>query len=229
MSGFVDRENQIFQILQEFKDHGLDFIVVGGYAVSAFQHRFSVDADLMIRDEDLDRFTAVLEEQGYEQVGDRELDVYGGRYLAYQKDRELPVTIDLLVNSLQCRQTDASWSYHYFREYSTTAEIQGSEKAVTVRIPERELLIAVKLHSGRLTDSRDAVALATDIDLGRLEKHLDRGDKKQLHEVLKEVRETISDPDFEDAFKGVFSQQELPDENIQTILEFIDEQLGGLD
>lgn len=34
MSGFVNRENQIFDILQVFTDAELDFVVVGGYAVS---------------------------------------------------------------------------------------------------------------------------------------------------------------------------------------------------
>jgi len=47
MRDFIDRENQIFEVLQDFDDRGLEFVVVGGYAVSAFQHRFSVDADLI--------------------------------------------------------------------------------------------------------------------------------------------------------------------------------------
>lgn len=223
MKGFTDRENQIFDVLQRFKDQGLEFVVVGGYAVSAYQHRFSVDADLVIQEEDLDEFVTVLESSGFEQVEDRELDVYGGRFLAYERDEALPVTIDLLVDSLQCRQTTSRWRYRYFRDHSTTRRIQGSERSIQVRVPEKELLVAVKLHSGRLTDARDAVALAEDIESEKLGTHIDRGDPDKLRQVLTGVEDTISDPDFEDAFKGVFQQGTLPEDNIQQIQDFIRE------
>jgi len=229
MSGFVNRENQIFEVLQGFNDENLEFVVVGGYAVSAHRHRFSVDADLVIRDGDLDSFVEILESNGFAEAADRDLDVYGGRYLAFEKDLDLPVTIDLLVNSLVCRQTDATWRYEYFRNHSTTAEIEGSERRVTVRIPERELLIAVKLHSGRRTDARDVVALATGIDLERVTHHLGRGDSDRLQDSLENVLDTISSDDFEDSFKGVFSRQELPEGQIESMLDFIRSRLrnGG--
>lgn len=225
MSGFIDRENQIFEILQQFRDRDLDFVVVGGYAVSAYKHRFSVDVDLVIQDTVLDEFTEVLEENGFEEVVDRELDSYCGRYLAFEKNEELPVTIDLLVNGLQCRQTTAAWSYTYFKQHSTTAEIEGSELTVEARIPEKELLVAVKLHSGRLTDARDAVALAPDLDLDELETHLDRGDHEKLEQFLNRVASIIAGDDFENAFKGVFQQRTLPEENIDKLQQFIQDRL----
>lgn len=213
MSGFIDRENEIFGVLQDFKAEGLEFVVVGGYGVSAYQHRFSVDADLVVRSEDLERFTQVLEQRGFEKDTDRDL-VYSGRYLAYMKDEELPITIDLLVDELQCRQTDASWSYQYFETYSVEKAIEGSEESVQVRVPSEELLIAVKLHSGRLTDARDVVALIQDADLDVVEKHIDRGDREKLRQVLENIEQTISDNNFEDSFKGVFSQNSLPEKQI---------------
>lgn len=223
MSGFVDRENQIFEILQGFVDQGLELVVVGGYAVSAFQHRFSVDADLVIRSEDVDRFSEILRNNSFEEVANRALDPYGGRYVAFEKNRELPVTIDLLVDGLRCRQTDAFWGYDYFVQHSSVAEIVGSERTVEVRIPEKELLVAVKLHSGRLTDARDVVALAEDLELEELEKHLGRGDEDKLATVLEEVDDTIGSDGFEDAFKGVFQQGTLPEDDIRTIRRFIRE------
>lgn len=223
MSGFVDRENQIFETLQQFVDHDLEFVVVGGYAVSAFEHRFSVDVDVVIRSEDVERFTEILENDDFEEVADRAIDPYGGRYLAFEKNRVLPVTIDLLVDHLQCRQTDASWEYDYLVRHSSVAEIEGSERTVEVRVPEKELLVAVKLHSGRLTDARDAVALADDLELEELEKHLGRGDPDKLATVLGQVDDTIGSDDFEDAFKGVFQQGTLPEDDIRTIRRFIRE------
>jgi hypothetical protein len=222
----VDRENEIFEVLQEFEDEGLEFVVVGGYGVSAYQHRFSVDADIVIRKEDLDRFVEILKDKGFEEEDNRELDVYGGRYVAYVKDKELPVTIDLLVDKLKCRQTDASWSYKHFREHSVEKIIDGSEESVKVRVPEKELLMAVKLHSGWRTDARDIVALADDIDQEQVLKHLDRGDHEKLQEILEKIDERIRSEEFEDSFKGVFSQGELPDEKIgrvtQTIKRYLD-------
>ncbi len=95
---------------------------------------------------------------------DRDI-IYSGGYLAYIKYKRLPVTIDLLADELQCRQTNASRSYQYFRNHSVQKEIEGSENPVEVIVPEPELLIAVKLHSSRITDTRDVVALIDDADL----------------------------------------------------------------
>jgi hypothetical protein len=220
MSGFANRENTIFEVLQQFKTEGLDFVVVGGYGVSAYQHRFSVDADLVITSEELEKFTHALENQGFEKDTDRDL-VYSGRYLAYVKGEELPVTIDLLADELQCRQTDASWSYPYFNEHSAEKKIEGSEESVTVRVPSKELLIAVKLHSGRLTDARDVVALIEDVDMEKVEKHIDRGDQEKLRKMLENTGQTISDSNFKDSFKGVFSQNTVPKQQIQKLQQFI--------
>ena len=222
MSGFVDRENEIFEVLQQFKAEGLEFVVVGGYGVSAYQHRFSVDADLVVQSDDLEEFTQVLEERGFEKDTDRDL-MYSGRYLAYVKDEALPVTIDLLVDELQCRQTDASWSYQYFEDHSVEKEVEGSEESVRVQVPTEELLIAVKLHSGRLTDARDVVALIEDADLEKVENHIHRGNQEKLRRVLEIVQQTVSDSDFEDSFKGVFSQDTLPEQQIHRLQEFIQE------
>jgi hypothetical protein len=42
---------------------------------------------------------------------------------------------------------------------------------VNVRVRSKELLVAVKLHSGRLTDARDPIALINDIDLDDVAIH----------------------------------------------------------
>ena len=226
MAGFADRENEIFEVLEQFESEDLEFVVVGGYGVSAYQHRFSVDADLVVQEKDLEQFEQVLKDRGFEKDTDKDL-VYSGRYIAYIKDRELPVTIDILVDELQCRQTDASWSYQYFQEHSRRREIEGSEKAVTVQVPSKELLIAVKLHSGRQTDARDIVALIEDTDLEKVEKHIDRGDPDRFKQILENINQTISDANFEDSFKGVFSQGTLPEQQIQKLQQFIEDQTKG--
>ncbi len=221
MKKFIKRENEIFNTIQELIDKNHRFVIVGGYAVSAYQHRFSIDADLIIPKQELSKSKKILEDRGFERVEDVDLDVYSGRYLAYEKNKELPVTIDLLVNYLKCRQTDAKWSYEYFKEHSITKIIEGSEKSVEAKVPEKELLIAVKLHSGRLTDARDVIPLSNNIEPDKLEKHLGKGDSKKLNKALKEVNNKINREGFEDSFKGVFQQEELPQKKIQRIRNFI--------
>lgn len=229
MSGFVDRENEIFDVLRRFRAEALDFVVVGGYGVSAYQHRFSVDADLVVQPDDVPTFGRILEARGFEKDTDREVGVYGGRYLAYVKNTELPVTIDLLVGALQCRQTDASWSYRYIREHAVTREIEGSEESVQVRVPTEDLLIAFKLHSGRLTDTRDVIALMEHADLDDVATHIDRGDRAALGRVLSKVDQMVSAPNFEDSFKGVFSRGSLPEHEIAQLRDFLDERTEDAD
>lgn len=222
IKNFIDRENQIFGILQKFKDEELEYVLVGGYAVSAFSHRFSMDADLVIMNKDLGKFAEILEEEGFEEIQRRELkSIYGGKFVAFQGGVELPVSVDLLVNSLESRQTGASWSYSYLKDNSMDVRIEGSERSLEAKIPERELLMAVKLHSGRLADARDVVALGTGVDFERIRRHARRGDQKRLNTVLQGINEIISSEGFKDSFKGVFSEKKVPEESINSVKNFI--------
>lgn len=226
MSGFPDRENQLFAILETFNEHGLEFLVIGGYAVSAYQHRFSVDADLVITAEQFDRFADILRDEGYEQVED--VDLEAGRFVAFQRSGDLPVTVDLMVGAVQSRATDAAWQYEELARHAEPVTIEGSERSVTVRIPEPEMLMAMKLHSGRLTDARDVVALADDVEFDRVADYLERGDTEQLRTALEQVWDTVGSEDFRDAYKGVFTAQDLPEERIGVVQEFLTRQLDEL-
>lgn len=219
---FIGRENQIFDILQKFKDEGLEYILVGGYAVSAFSHRFSADADLVIRNEDLRGFADTLVKNGFVEIQRKELkSPYGGKFVAFQKNEELPVSVDLLAGSLKSRQTGATWSHSYLKDHSTNSNIEGSERSLEAKIPERELLMAIKLHSGRLTDVRDLVALGTDANFEKVRKHVRKGNQKKLSKILRKIGKTIDSEEFEDSFKGVFSEKEVPEESIKAVKDFI--------
>jgi len=208
--------------LKKFNENGLEFILVGGYAISAFNHRFSVDADIVIKGEDLKKYLKLLKNDGFEQVQRKKLEsIYDGEFISFKKDKGLPVTIDILVDSLVCRQTGASWSYSYLNEHAVIMNIEGTEKSVESHIPEKELLMAIKLHSGRLTDVRDVVALSEEIDIDKVKIHMNRWDKKDLSRILKQIKKILEKEEFEDSFKGVFSERELPDDNIQKIQELI--------
>jgi len=167
MEELITKENDIFDILQKFLDFKLDFIVVGGYAVSAFKHRFSVDADIVIQSTDLDKF------------------------------------------ELASRTTNASFSYRLLNENSMKKEIIGIEKKVIAKIPIKELLITSKIHSGRLTDIRDIVALARGSDIDMIKKFLFIGDLKVIKENLDKIKKALNEKGFIDSFKGVFMEKKF--------------------
>lgn len=206
---FVERENEILKTIRGFAEAGLEFVVVGGYAVSGLgRHRFSVDLDVVIDEKDLDAFTRILEERGFERGIEKAGfdEVYGGRFVSYVKRIDgLPVTADLLVGSLVCRATGASWSYGYIRRHSIAAEVSGIELSVRCRVPEKELLIALKIHSGRRADLRDVVVLVEGADVEEIVMHLRRGDLEKLRVQVNSMLEMLSDPRLADSLKSVFT------------------------
>jgi len=213
----VERENEILKTIRGFADAGLEFVVVGGYAVSGLgRHRFSVDLDVVIDERDLDAFTKILEERGFERSMERAGfdEVYGGRFVSYVKRIDgLAVTADLLVGSLVCRATGASWSYEYIKRHSMVAEVAGIELSARCRVPEKELLIALKIHSGRRADLRDVVVLMEKVDVEKVIKHLRRGDLEKLRIQINRMLEMLRDPRLTDSLKGVFTiRRDVTDE-----------------
>ena len=214
---FVERENEILKTIRAFTEAGLDFVVVGGYTVSGLgRHRFSVDLDVVIDEEDLDAFTKILEERGFERSVERAGfdEVYGGRFVSHVKRIDgLPVTADLMVGSLVCRATGASWSYEYIKRHSMVAEVAGIELSARCRVPEKELLIALKIHSGRRADLRDVVVLMEKTDIEKVIKHLRKGDLEKLRIQMNRMLEMLGDPRLADSLKGVFTiRRDVTDE-----------------
>ncbi len=207
MFDFVARENEIMETLQTFADAKLEFVLVGGYAVSAYRHRFSVDADVVIRKEDATKFEGILEKRRYRRTASKKLEnVYSMEFVRYER-KDVNVRIDLLVGGLGMRQTEASVGFGFLFENSAQIRITGTEKSVEALVPRREVLIILKLHAGRLTDFRDVAALSYNLDMGFIRKHLFMGDRKVLHRHLKMLEELIGKQEFQDSFKGVFMEK----------------------
>lgn len=207
MEELIKKENDIFDVLQKFIDSGIDFIIVGGYAVSSFKHRFSVDADIVIKNENLQVFEEILEKNGFKKTITKELEnVYSSRFARYEKDN---ASVDVLIDALASRTTNAAFSYDLLFNNSTKRKIIGIEKEVTARVLDRELLIVTKIHSGRLTDFRDIAALAKDADLDKIKKFLFIGDLKEVRKNLKELNKTVNNKRFIDSFKGVFIEKKF--------------------
>jgi hypothetical protein len=216
-----DREAELQDTLEAVVEDELPYVLIGGWAIAAFNQRFTTDVDVVIPGQAVDNYTALLTDRGYEKTADVERNnIYEGRTLRFEKDIGNPVRFDAMVDALGCRQTAAEWSYRYLVEHSVIEELRTGQP-VTARIPERELLFAVKLHSGRKADTRDLVVLAADVDFDRIETHLHRGDPEKLAGRIDTVLSRLTAEDFEDAFKGVFEQQTVPEQDIDTVVDFL--------
>jgi hypothetical protein len=229
---FVNRENEILRMLKRLIEERLDFVVVGGYAVSGLaRHRFSVDCDIVVSKRELSKFEKTLKKEGFKRhVRKTGFDeIYAGEFISYKKEvDDLPVTIDLLVGSLVCRATRASWSFSYIRKHSIEAVITGIETSVSCRIPEKELLIAFKIHSARRTDIRDIIMLRDGSDLEKTLKHLRKGKMDALKTQINKIIEALNDKNLVDSLKGVFTltvdvRKQIEDtrKNIESILKSI--------
>ncbi|MCJ7635119.1 nucleotidyltransferase family protein [Candidatus Bathyarchaeota archaeon] len=229
---FVRRENEILRMLKRLVEERLDFVVVGGYAVSGLaRHRFSVDCDIVVSKRELEKFEEVLKKEGFKRhVRKTGFDeVYAGEFISYKKEvGELPVTIDFLVGSLVCRATEASWSFDYIKNHSIEVAITGIEILASCRIPEKELLIAFKIHSARRTDIRDIIMMREGSDLEKVLKHLRKGKMDALKTQINKIIEALNDKNLVDSLKGVFTltvdvrkQIESTRQDIESILKSI--------
>ncbi|MBU2639787.1 MAG: nucleotidyl transferase AbiEii/AbiGii toxin family protein [Nanoarchaeota archaeon] len=214
---YIQRENTIFEILQTFIDNRLNFILIGGYAISAYKHRFSVDADIVIRSDDIEKFEKILESKKFKKTKSKELkNLYSTKFARFEKKNELNVSIDLLVGGMGIRQTDSSLSFDKINSNSSLKTIKGLEKEIKIKIPSKELLIALKLQAGRLTDFRDIVALSKDIDTNKIKEFLKNIDKNKLKNNINYLLSLLEKKEFMDSFKGVFMEKKF-DIDLETI------------
>lgn len=219
-AGLLEREQEIMKVLNLFLDKKLEFVVVGGYAVSTYKKRFSIDLNIVIKEEDVDKFENTLEKESYVLYFEKEISVlYGENFKRFRKNmKNLPVDVDMLINGLVCRATDATWGFDYIKKHSIKRKLNNSGFLT----PEKELLIAMKFHSGRLSDVRDIVALMP-CNFEKLKKHLQKGDVDNLKESIKKQSDFLNNPQFDDSFKGIFGPYSFNDKGFQATKELIKE------
>lgn len=221
--GLLEREKEIIRLLYILLDQKLDFIVVGGYAVATYKKRFSVDLDIVIKDENFEKFETICKKEEYKPAYGKDISIlYGEKFKRYVKTiKGFKVNIDLLINGLVSRSTDAMWGFEYIKKHATKGSLEGAEFAM----PERELLMAMKFHSGRLGDIRDIVALMPG-DLKKLEKHIVKGDINKLVKNIKQQENFLKKPQFDDSFKGVFGMHVYNHNDVEETKRLITTLLG---
>lgn len=183
----------------------------------------------MIPDTALDDYDTLLRDLGYEKQFEQDVsNEYEGRMIQYTKPvGENEVKFEALVDAMGCRQTDAEWSYRYLHEHSMIESLDVAED-LDGRIPEPALLFAMKLHSGRRADTRDLVVISLRADFNRIERHVHRGGPKKLERQIEMVLDQLQQDGFEDSFKGVFRQEELPADAVDNLVSLLSEQRDQL-
>lgn len=221
MSNFVgdvlSRENEIIRLIRLFSDRKLEFIVVGGYAVSVHKKRFSVDLDIVIKNADISKFERLLEKEGYAHSYSKEISVvYGEKFKRFEKKiTRMAVSVDLLINGVVSRRTGASWSYDLLLENSVKSTLQGAE----FQVPVKELLVAMKVHSGRFSDIRDIAALYENTDQASILKYAKRGDITKLKDAVRKEIGFMESPNFKDSFKGIFGFHVYKEQDVENVIK----------
>jgi len=225
-----DRSEALIEVLDQLDQSDIGFVLVGGYAISQFETRFSTDLDLVIAPDDYDAVVAFLEDHDFERTDELEVPpeetIYNREIELFERTDGLvhPVGVDVLVNGLGCRQTGAEWSFEYLREHSIETTISGGTQATTARAAEGEVLVAAKLHSGRKTDLADVLAAVPEIDFEKVGSHLHRGDEDALRSQLRSAQEFIEDGGLDHRFKSMFGQSSVSNEEVDALLEFLERQ-----
>jgi len=211
--GLLEREKEILRLIELFKENNLKFIVIGGYAVSTYKKRFSVDLDIVIKEDDLIKFEELLLKEGFSIGYEKEIALlYGENFKRFRKKmNNLPVDVDLLINGLVSRTTDATWSYKNINKNSQKRKLDNLEFLT----PSRELLVSMKMHSGRLSDVRDIIVLMP-CDKDKLKRFLLRGNLSDLKASIKKQSLFIEKPQFDDSFKGIFGIQAYNPKEIES-------------
>ena len=224
-----ERQSELIDTHRAVQDAELPYVLVGGWAVSAFQTRFTTDIDTVIPDTALDDYDTLLHDLGYEKQFEQDVsNEYNGRMIQYTKEVGAnAVKFEALVDAMGCRQTDAEWSYRYLHEHSTIESIDVAED-LDGRIPEPALLFAMKLHSGRKADTRDLVVISLRAEFNRIERHVHRGDPEKLKRQIEMVLDQLQQDGFKDSFKGVFRQEDLPVDAVDALVSFLSKQRDQL-
>ncbi|MFP8958902.1 nucleotidyltransferase domain-containing protein [Natrialbaceae archaeon A-CW3] len=225
---FADRSKALIELLEALSDNSLEYVLVGGYAVSSFNTRFSTDLDVVVAPEEKGEFIEFLETHGFEQTESHEKSrIYDCEVLEYEKrlSEYQPIGFDLLVNGLGCRQTGAQWSFAYLSQNCTDRTVSDGSTSTTARVVDGSVLVAAKLHSGRETDLRDVVAITPEIDLNAVTPHLHRGDEDALRAQLERGLDILESEELKHGFRSDFGASAVSTETVEELSAYLARQI----
>ncbi len=210
-SDLTAREREILRILDFTFKSRVTFSLVGGYAVNAYSDypRYSAVCDIVISRTEHERFATILAGEGFTKK--RALfrnELEGLETIRYSKlaDSNREVSVELMIGGVRCRQTEAVWKQEEIMSQSAETIVVGVTGSVDSIVAVRELLIAMKLHSGRDTDLRDVVMLTRAVNWNKVFNLVNRGVRKKFIEQLTVAALKTSEPAFEQDLKAAFGR-----------------------
>lgn len=202
---FSERERVCFEVLNLLEKNE-SYVVIGGYAVSSYGFpRFSIDLDFVIPETNLSFFHQLISREGFSKSKEKSDLAYSGKFERHEKGL---VSIDLLINAVESRQTGYSYPFSYIFSNAEMRQVSGWDPLhkARVKVATQEMLIALKIHSLRDADKRDIIMLCYQMpDVSALIKHLRNGPKNILLEHIRELKSVLDNQYLKDSLKGVYS------------------------
>ena len=205
ITDFSNREKECFTFLKLIPKEK-QYVIIGGYAVTSFGFsRFSVDLDITIPESELPFFKKALSDNDFVFTKGKDDLLYSGKFERYEKGL---VSIDLLINGVSSRQTGYLYPFQYLFKNSQIRETSGWDplNKVKARIAKKEMLIALKIHSMRMTDKRDVIMLCYEIpNIRIIINHLENSPKEKIIEHVNDLLVNLNEKNLRDSIKGVYS------------------------
>lgn len=217
----VAREAEVLNLLGALHERREKFALIGGYAVDAYSAlpRFSVECDLVIADDQLWAFSELLHELGYRQGSTYQNELKGVETRRFvKKVGGDPVFVDLLVGGVRCRQTEAVWKEEEVRRTLKELRVVGVNGSVLSNVASKEMLIAMKLHSGRDPDLRDMVMLAAGADWKAVGDLSRRGSKKKVIVQIESAVDIIGRREFDQRLRAYFGLKNNASRRVGSVL-----------
>lgn len=217
----VAREAEILRLLGLLRGRSERFTLIGGYAVDAYSPlpRYSVDCDIVVAKSESSSIVSWLNGEGYKEEGKYSHELGGVETKILDKTiGDASVSIDLMIGGLRCRQTEAVWKEEEVRRTAGALRVVGINGSVPSNVASKELLIALKLHSGRDPDMRDVVMLSERAGWREVERLAGRGVKEKVLSQLESDARIISGEGFEQRLKASFGAKSGAERRINSAL-----------
>lgn len=222
---FSLREEEIFKTLKKLKD--FDLVIIGGYAVNAYAlPRFSVDCDIVIKDEnELRKIEKIILQIGYKKEKFPQEPQYSGKFFRYEKklDNNFAVSMDILIGNVTDRMTKAVFTANWIFDNSSITLLKGKTIAeeLKIRIINIDALLIMKTISCRSTDIRDVFMMfpkAQNKEWIKSEIQI----KYDFQERIAKIIEKISSKQFKDGLSGVYGyfDQKIFEKHKKAIIAF---------
>lgn len=222
---FSLREEEIFNTLKKLKY--CDFVVIGGYAVNAYSlPRFSVDCDIVIRDEtEQKKIEKILLAIGYKKEHPPGEVLYSGSFCRYEQKLEnnFAVSIDMLISSVTDRMTGVIFTAEWIFENSSIKTLKGKTivEELKVRIINNDALLVMKIISCRATDIRDIFMMFPNAGNKEWIKS-EITQRCDFKDRIAKIIEKVNSKQFKDGLSGIYGyfDQKIFEKHKKSIMVF---------